>query len=122
VDVSLELFLEGRQVAESLVGRHHWVRPLRDRGEITRQGPVAALAALEHQVMHESPRFGIEHRTFILFVVVRRRVIDAEQSLERQEFVLTQERDVRRTRLAEPDFLFMNVGIAVELRQAFVQP
>ena len=49
-------------------------------------------------------------------------MIDGEEGRERQELGRAQQHEVGRAGLTKPDFLFVDVRVAVELSQALVQP
>jgi hypothetical protein len=73
-------------------------------------------------VVRESPGFGVKDGTFLLFVVVGRRVVDFEKSGEREETVIAQVEDVVLAGLTEENLLIVDVGVLVELGETFVEP
>jgi hypothetical protein len=122
LNVALERDLKLVEVAEGVLGGGEGIFTFDEALGVVGDTPGVLLAVGDFEVVGEGPGFGVEDRTLLLFVVVGRRVIDQEESLERDHAVLTEIEDVVLGGLAENDVFVMDVGVLKELGEAFVEP
>src|SRR5580704_10727540 len=80
------------------------------------------LAILDPEIVSESPGFGIENGSPILFVVVGRVLIDAEQNWKRHQAVTPQKKHISGARLSQHNFFIAYFRVLIKLSQTFVEP
>ena len=105
LNVFLQFFLKRQNVGlkclrDCFVDRAARIQQLQKLAQLRQ--PLAVVA--EDQVMHQRPRFSIEHAALAAFVVLGRVVIDREQRAQWIEFALAQGHQVIRNQFAQMNF------------------
>ena len=89
--------------------------------EVVKQIPFASLG-IHQQVVHNGPRFGVEHRGTVVLVVIRGRMVRLKECRYGDELVLLEDLKVVRRDLADFDVVVVNHGVAEVLGDTFVEP
>src|SRR5437870_3501718 len=74
----------------------------------------------EHKIVAERPGLSIEDSLLFALVVDGRVVPDAEQSLERDKFVVAQQENVMRYRIAKRDLVVLHIKTRIDLCESFL--
>jgi len=122
LNVALKRDLKLVEIAEGVLGGGDGIFSFDEEPGVVGDAVGVLLAVGDFEVVGEGPRFGVEDRALLLFVVVGRGVIDEEEGLEGDHSVLTEIENVVLGCLAENDVFVVDVGVLKELGEALVEP
>jgi hypothetical protein len=120
--IGLQGALKLVEIAEGVLGGGDGVFTLDEELGVIFEAIGLFLVVGDYEEMGESPGLGVEDGALLLFVVVGRGVVDLKESGEGKKAVLAEVVDVVRAGLAEEDIFVVDVGVLVELGEAFVEP